>query len=169
MGYRIISEKERQYKAYKTKAEILNDNTLEISEEIPNYYLTGIDFTTVSRSNLTDVEIIIPDFIEYYYRKHGAGNKGGSKCSNKNITITWKKLLSRSLSYWASSPLDGLICNTLTLNINGYHLEKIGYFIKNVKANRIILRIPYPEKLELNEIFEEQRKILTIEKLEAIS
>ena len=168
MGYRVISEKERQYKAYKTKAEILNDNTFGIREDIPNYYLTDIDFTSVGNSNLIDIEIIIPDFIEYYYRKTGAGHKGGNLCGGKNITITWKHLLSRSLNYWIASPLDGLVCNTLTLNINGIHLEKIGRFITDVKANKIIIRVPHPEKLSIDGIAEGQRKILTIEKLKSI-
>lgn len=167
MGYRIISEKERQYKAYKTKAELLSINTLEIHEILPDYYLSDIDFTSISNQSLEDIEIVIPDFIEGYYRKHGAGNKGGSNCIGKNITINWNHLLSRSLSYWASSPLDGLVCNTLTLNINGCHLEKIGGFIRNVKANKIILRVPYPDKLELTEISTKQRQILTIEKLKS--
>lgn len=167
MGYRIISEKERQYKAYKAKAELFGINTLEIYEEIPDYYLSDIDFTSISNQSLDDIEIVIPDFIEYYYRKHGAGNKGGSNCIGKNITITWNHLLSSSLSYWASSPLDGLICNALTLNINGYHLEKIGGFIRHVKANKIIIAVPHPEKLELSEISIEQRKILIIEKLKS--
>lgn len=167
MGYRIINEKERQYKAYKAKSELLGINTLKIYEDIPNYSLSDIDFTSVGNSNLTDVEIIIPDFVEYYYRKTGAGHKGGNLCEGKNITITWTHLLSSSLSYWIASPLDDLVCNTLTLNLNGTHLEKIGNFINDVKANKIIIRVPHPEKLSLDGIAEKQRKILTIEKLKS--